>query len=322
MDGKVFTTTQGLQQVEEELNAKSPDAVKAAHPWHTPKQLKEISPTPNRIKGPEGDRDSQKLAGAGFSLPPFHFRCIAEGQRVEGLFEGGSKAFYAGRVVELCTIAGRTLTVTPSHPILTANGLVPAGDLLEGYKLACDGAEFRNEFLRSRANCSESQGSALIEDVFGSFLERGGSSFVTAALSCFHGDALHFQGKAEVVGAYQTLSQRTLDDFSFEKLCFGSSAYMNAILYRAAKKHAPSEACFARELLERGSGFVVLDELIKIRYRDFRGHVYDLQSESGLFFAQGIGISNCRCTVDVTEEAESFENLAPIEFPQPRKSSR
>lgn len=75
VNGKVFETQQGLDQMHKDLAADTPDKVRAAHPWNTPKQVRNISPTPGRMTGTAGTKDSAALAGAGMSLPPFHFRC-------------------------------------------------------------------------------------------------------------------------------------------------------------------------------------------------------------------------------------------------------
>lgn len=44
-------------------------------------------------------------------------------------------------------------------------------------------------------------------------------------------------------------------------------------------------------------GKIVLDQLISIREFDFTGQVYDLQTISGLYNANGIFVHNCRCTI-------------------------
>lgn len=62
MDNRVFTVKQGADQMRAELKAKTPEAVRAAHPWIRINSLKKLT-------------TSSALAGAGFSLPPFHFRC-------------------------------------------------------------------------------------------------------------------------------------------------------------------------------------------------------------------------------------------------------
>lgn len=72
MDGKVFTVEQGSAQLGQELAATKPDDIKKVHPWIGVSRMKTLSPTPG-AKGSKGQSD--KLAKAGFSMPPFHFRC-------------------------------------------------------------------------------------------------------------------------------------------------------------------------------------------------------------------------------------------------------
>lgn len=75
MEGKVFTTKQGAAQMSSELAAKNPDQVKAAHPWLTESQIKDISPKAGPLKGVAGEKDSKALAAKGQALPPYHYRC-------------------------------------------------------------------------------------------------------------------------------------------------------------------------------------------------------------------------------------------------------
>jgi SPP1 gp7 family putative phage head morphogenesis protein len=71
MDGKVFSVEQGTSQMEKELESKTPEAFKAVHPWMHIKQVKTISSKPGAV----GAKDAGALSKAGFSLPPFHYRC-------------------------------------------------------------------------------------------------------------------------------------------------------------------------------------------------------------------------------------------------------
>lgn len=75
MDGKTFTVQQGANQMFAELKATDPDEIKKVHPWHSKKELDKISAKPGQLKGKAGAKDSADLANAGFSIPPFHFRC-------------------------------------------------------------------------------------------------------------------------------------------------------------------------------------------------------------------------------------------------------
>lgn len=61
MDGKVFKIEDGAKQMRAELRAKTPGAVRGAHPWMG--------------KGITKLTTAGALAGAGQALPPFHFRC-------------------------------------------------------------------------------------------------------------------------------------------------------------------------------------------------------------------------------------------------------
>lgn len=75
MDGKVFTVQQGASQMQQELSASNPDAVKAAHPWPTMTQLTSISPSPGQVSGAAGVADSKALSASGLALPAYHFKC-------------------------------------------------------------------------------------------------------------------------------------------------------------------------------------------------------------------------------------------------------
>lgn len=75
LQGKTFELEQGLKQIETELQIDDPKGIKKAHPWVSLKQLKEVSPNSGRLKGKAATSDSAALAKAGFSLPPYHFKC-------------------------------------------------------------------------------------------------------------------------------------------------------------------------------------------------------------------------------------------------------
>lgn len=63
MNGREFTVTQGLRQMEADLNADSPEAVKEVHPWLTLKEMKAVGTT------------NTALAKAGLALPTYHGKC-------------------------------------------------------------------------------------------------------------------------------------------------------------------------------------------------------------------------------------------------------
>ena len=52
-----------------------------------------------------------------------------------------------------------------------------------------------------------------------------------------------------------------------------------------------------RQLVDRFPGLVSSDEVVHVRNFHWSGHVYDLQSETGLIISEGVTIGNCRCVV-------------------------
>jgi len=56
------------------------------------------------------------------------------------------------------------------------------------------------------------------------------------------------------------------------------------------------------DLILRLSGNITLKQIVKIRNSDFAGHVYNLQTESGLYIAGGIITHNCRCWTQTTTD--------------------
>jgi len=82
----------------------------------------------------QGWRQAQDLVG------PLnkHWVCVAGDTRVSGLnVTFGARRLYSGPLVELTTTAGRVLTVTAKHLVLTRRGWVSAEDLKEGDDLVC-----------------------------------------------------------------------------------------------------------------------------------------------------------------------------------------
>ena len=60
--GKAFTIQQGLDQISKEFKAKKPEDIKNIHPWTSDVSL---------VSG----KSASSLSAAGFSLPPYHFKC-------------------------------------------------------------------------------------------------------------------------------------------------------------------------------------------------------------------------------------------------------
>jgi hypothetical protein len=71
------------------------------------------------------------------------------------------------------------------------------------------------------------------------------------------------------------------------------SSSLDAVLAEVMGERGITDPAILREAVLRFAGAVTLDEIVEIRDYEFRGHVYDLMTESGLMIADGIIASNC-----------------------------
>jgi hypothetical protein len=71
LNGKTFQVADGAAQMVADMAAKTPSALKEAHPWLTIDEIKVISPK----AGDVGPADALALSEAGLALPPYHFHC-------------------------------------------------------------------------------------------------------------------------------------------------------------------------------------------------------------------------------------------------------
>lgn len=282
--------------------------------------------------------------------------CFLPGTLVTGSFVAGVRSEYAGPARELVTRSGLRLAVTPNHPILTAQGMRPAGAFRAGDELIADRSIVeRRAGLADTAQVNDGERPVRIEDVFETLRIRGLSTMRDLTAEDLHGDAVFVQGQVHVVGADRLLRsddqptadeqlgqfplvmesmsaplhtnagdsdlyvQRpflptrgvprppelsfdahgiALDISPFEPLRIGPPANLDAVLQEATSENRADDPAFGRELLERHAALVTADEVVEIRDFEWTGHVYDLQSASGLMIAGGVITSNCRCTVE------------------------
>jgi len=168
----------------------------------------------------------QGEAVASGPLPPIHPRCVAPGTVVSGSgIYGGFRSMYRGDLMYLTTAGGERLAVTPNHPVMTGAGWLPAGELRQGFHIACatEGGRFaKYEHLHDVPS--------LVEDVFDALGSSGGRTSVTAAGHDFHGDARHFQGEVDVVFANRGL----LDELNAEAAeKFRENVFVGADMHEA-----------------------------------------------------------------------------------------
>jgi SPP1 gp7 family putative phage head morphogenesis protein len=105
-----------------------------------------------------------------------------------------------------------------------------------------------------------------------------------------------------------------LDALPLDPLGFSSAPQLYAALLQKASDGLAAETLVFRELLETGPSEIALDQVVGIRRFNWSGHVYDFSTVSGLLFANGILVHNCRCRVrnlnarDLTRQGVEIES--------------
>ena len=113
---------------------------------------------------------------------------------------GAQRAMYSGQLVEIKTLSGKSLSVTPNHKILTSTGFVAAKDLKVGGDVISDSSDV--DWSLARRNVDEKNGPSRIEDVFGSLLERQAQTTrvsLDPGVINFDGDSAFFDSQIDVV---------------------------------------------------------------------------------------------------------------------------
>lgn len=129
--------------------------------------------------------------------PPLHPNCVPAGTVVSGPpVELGYSRRYTGELVELRTQTGHVLSVTPNHPILTAHGWVPAGEIHPGADVISHGGG-----PEPVGRPDEDQKPTPIEQVLGALrvASRMASRCVAMTPEDLHGDGT--DGEVEIVAA-------------------------------------------------------------------------------------------------------------------------
>lgn len=130
---------------------------------------------------------------------------------------GADSRWFEGEVIVIHTAAGRELTVTPNHPVLTTEGWVAAGALVEGHDLI----SYRGDVERPMTSHPDHEGvESPIGEVFEALRQSGHVTSVTVpgAAEQFHGDG-SADAEVEVVfadGLLRSDGQPTLLDLPAE----------------------------------------------------------------------------------------------------------
>lgn len=117
------------------------------------------------------------------------------------------------------------------------------------------------------------------------------------------GDAL--DGVAGQILGNQSVDVRNVGDVTTNRDSSLNQAVANSLLVSADH---------VRNLLHRKPAPVSLDEIVTLSVSEYSGHVYDLQSVSGLIVAHGLLISNCRCVAVPLQRSKLKSKPAPQEI--------
>lgn len=156
-----------------------------------------------------------------------HPRCLPAGTVVSGpQVEAATRRWYEGELVVIRTAAGKELSITGNHPVLTDKGWVPAHLVQEGDQVV---RSTRLEGATPLVVPDEQQAPALIEDV------RSAHSMVPlgqvpASAKDFHGDGL--DGQVDVVLADRFLRHRgdpAATEFLLQPLLSGRTGHASGL---------------------------------------------------------------------------------------------
>ena len=203
--------------------------------------------------------------------PPLHPNCLVGETPIVAPDEmGGLRAHYTGSIIDIELSLGQKISATPGHLFLTPDGLVRAGDLSTDSSVI-----YCNTFERKRRG--------TIKTAVGNLI--GGYSSCPATPHSLHGDGSGVSGNIEVAMRNEplhNLEPRIAD-----------------ILHVLGDARRPGTDIVDSDALDKVRGvlnsMISSQPVIGIGRRDFDGMVYDLQTKSSLYLANGVVSSNCRC---------------------------
>lgn len=128
--------------------------------------------------------------------------CVLPGAVVSGIVSKGMKTWYDGPAVKFTTASGRSLELTPNHPVMTLHGWRRANDLQRGDQLPRCSDRVLNGVAPLEENANPAP--SAIEEVFNTLLRGGPSSdpFLIqepVVPAHFHGDGRMMHGDVHVV---------------------------------------------------------------------------------------------------------------------------
>lgn len=153
-----------------------------------------------------------------------HEMCWPAGTVVSGPeVVAGSRRWYEGQLVTICTAGGEQVSVTANHPVLTLRGWVPAQFVQEGDQVL---RGTRAEGAAALMVPDQDQVPARVEDVLAALRVHGFTAKVPTTAENFHGDGFH--GEVDVAFTDGLLRNRVestlLQELLEHHLAFGLEA--------------------------------------------------------------------------------------------------
>lgn len=129
--------------------------------------------------------------------------CYTGDTEIKSYIVGGQKSYYSGKMIEIITVGGKRLTVTPNHNILTENGFVRACELTNLHNLVCHIKQTKGFMTKIRNHINKKK--SLAANVFRTiskfwFVER-----VKVGALNFNGDGRFMNKYIDVVKANREL---------------------------------------------------------------------------------------------------------------------
>lgn len=142
--------------------------------------------------------------------------CVLPGNLVRGMFSGGLKARYTGKAVKITVASGRSLEVTPNHPVLTEYGFIRAGHLNRGDKLLRYSGKIELPIVVPN---DEYQKPTSIENVYDTLTQSNARFCGKATGLNLHGDGKFIKGNVDIVSVVGQLlldGNTMLDERGYE----------------------------------------------------------------------------------------------------------
>lgn len=265
---------------------------------------------PNRVEFvfkliSDDEHDGQDLWGDTSTKFNTHPNCVAEDTEIVpiGHLIAATRGCYQGRAVRLDTRKGdESLYITPRHPVLTARGWVPAGELVAGDRILRHGCADPQSV---RADLDHHP--ACAEEIYEGLAQIESSMLIATAPGDFHGDGAWIEGPIEATGGgagrYRvdvTVDRALVPDIDDT---FDGAPVRRVHVSAAAGR--PRYGGFVDvpgfvatdlliDLYGAGSNRVELDVIERVTEQVFAGQVYNFHTTGNAYFAAGIAVHNCR----------------------------